>query len=145
MNREETAMRKTVKRQNGVQKKTCIGIILLISALLIVQLGMMMHFGKEKSGFHVDEMFTYELTTLKDAAFLSSIDGFLESWQPGEVFHEALSVSSDEAFDYSIPYNNQKDDVHPPLYYFVILTAASFVPEVFSKWIGIISPILFSV
>ena len=89
-------------------------IVLLMTVLLLVQMGMMIRFGAEKSGYHVDELYTYELTMLKEAAFLSEVDGFLDNWHTGEVFHKALSVGRDEVFDYSIPYNNQKDDVHPP-------------------------------
>ena len=47
------------------------------------------------------------------------------------------------AFEYSIPYHNQKADIHSSFYYYVIYTASSLVPEAFSKQVGIVPNFLF--
>ncbi len=117
-------------------------ICLLLAALLFAQSAMMIHFGSLKTGYHMDEIFTFELSNYSDA-FISWSDGFVESWQTSEAFHDALTAGREEAFDYSMPYKNQERDVHPFLYYFVIHTVSSLFPDVFSKWIGIVPNIVF--
>ena len=47
------------------------------------------------------------------------------------------------AFEYSIPYHNQKEDIPSSFYYYVIYTASSLVPEAFSKQVGIVPNFLF--
>lgn len=118
-------------------------VLLCLVFILTAQMLTIVHFGQQKSGWHIDEMFTYELANLP-GGFLSRTEGFMETWQPGSTFHDALSVTEESRFHYSIPYHNQEIDVHPPLYYFVIHTASSLVPNVMSKWIGIVPNLLFS-
>ena len=47
------------------------------------------------------------------------------------------------ALESSIPYHNQKADIHSSFYYYVIYTASSLVPEAFSKQVGIVPNFLF--
>ena len=115
---------------------------LLLILIVLVQAGMILHFGEQKVGFHEDEMATYELSNLP-GGFLHLTDGFLETWVPGDFFQYPLTADQQRAFDYSIPYHNQENDVHPPFYYYVIHTASSCFPGTFSKWIGIIPNLLF--
>ncbi len=66
-----------------------------------------------------------------------------DTWEDGSYYHDILSVDSDEAFNFSIPYENQEKDVHPFMYYFVVHLVCSFFPEAEFKWIGIIINICF--
>lgn len=115
--------------------------IAVLAALLCFQCGMAIYFGQQKNGFHVDEIFTFELANYPDG-FTSRTDGVINNWTSGEFYEEALVPAGSECFNYSIPYHNQETDVHPPLYYFVIHTLSS-VTGTFSKWIGIVPNILF--
>lgn len=118
--------------------KYCLAIVLLLQVFLIV------YFGMQKSGFHVDEIYTYTLSNYEDG-FVCDTEGVVEGWKSGEFYSAVLEVSREEAFSYNIPYVNQTGDVHPPLYYFIIHTVSSLVSGSFSKWIGISVNIFFNV
>lgn len=118
--------------------KICIGLFLII----ILQINLILFFGMQKRGYHLDEMYTYTLANY-DGGFVTDTEGVIEDWKSGEFYKQVLSVENEECFNYSIPYNNQKDDVHPPLYYFVIHTFSSFASGQYSKWIGIVPNIVF--
>lgn len=113
-------------------------------AMLILQVVLTVYFGMHKNGYHLDEMYTYTLANY-DGGFVTETEGVLEGWKSGEFYKDVLEVSQEEAFSYNIPYQNQRGDVHPPLYYFVIHTVSSLMSETFSKWIGISVNILFNV
>lgn len=113
----------------------------VLALILCLQCGMAIHFGQQKSGYHIDEIFTFELANYPDG-FTSRTDGVINNWTNGEFYKEALITTGSERFNYAIPYHNQETDVHPPLYYFVIHTLSS-IAGTFSKWIGIIPNILF--
>ena len=40
-------------------------------------------------------------------------------------------------FDYASVYYNQTQDVHPPLFYFLLHTVCSLFPGSFTKWTGL--------
>lgn len=115
---------------------------LFLTLILIVQLVMMVYFGVQKAGYHVDEMFTYTLSNFSET-FVSRVGGFSEQWVDGQTLYDTLSVDDDERFNYRMTYHNQEEDVHPPLYYFVIHTISSVFEGTFSKWIGIAPNIIF--
>lgn len=123
----------------GWEKFRC----LLLVLLLLIQGAMVVWFGSQKVGYHEDEMATYELANYPNF-FFSTDEKNLETWQEGNAFQRALSVEGEERFNYAIPYHNQEQDVHPPLYYFIIHTLSSLVPGVFSKWIGILPNLVFT-
>lgn len=110
--------------------------------VLVVQLVMMCYFGGQKSGYHVDEIYTYELANYQET-FFSNTEGLMESWVDGDFYREAMSLDGVGDLDYSIPYHNQEKDVHPPLYYFVIHTVSAFFGGTVSKWIGILPNMIF--
>lgn len=116
-------------------------LTVVLALILCLQCGMAIHFGQQKRGYHIDEIFTFELANYPDG-FTSRTDGVINNWTDGEFYKEALITTGFERFNYSIPYHNQETDVHPPLYYFVIHTLSS-ITGTFSKWIGIIPNILF--
>lgn len=106
-----------------------------VAALLAVGLAMMLFYAARKQGYHVDELYTYELTNYP-GGFYALQDGYLDRWHDGSFYKAALTAG--KPFDYSIPWNNQKIDVHPPLYYCLVYTAESLFPGMSLPWVGLL-------
>ena len=104
-------------------------------ALLAVGLALMLFYTARKQGYHVDELYTYELTNCP-GGFYALEDGYMDTWHDG-TFYQA-SLSAGQPFRYSIPWNNQKIDVHPPLYYCLVYTAESLFPQLGLPWVGLL-------
>lgn len=110
--------------------------------LLLLQFLLCLHFGNEKAGFHEDEIATYGLANSPDGIWPT---WGINQWRSGEEYKNSFLVNQNTRFSYTMVYENQEKDVHPPLYYMIIHTISSFVPGVFSKWIGLIPNIAFSI
>lgn len=106
-----------------------------VAALLAVGLAVMLLYAGRKQGYHVDELYTYELANYP-GGFYALQDGYLDSWHDGSFYKVALSA--ERPFAYSIPWNNQKIDVHPPLYYCLVYTAESLFPGLGLPWVGLL-------
>lgn len=117
-------------------------LLLALVLVLAVQAVMMGYFGHKKAGYHLDEVYTYELSNYPGTFFVES-EGFLDTWVDGSFFQESMSVDGLGDLDYSIPYHNQENDVHPPVYYFVIHTVSALFHGNVSKWIGILPNMFF--
>ncbi len=85
-----------------------------------------------KQGFHEDELYTYYSTARTNGFYVE--DG---KWMDRETIRREFVVLPGERFQYGLVKQVQSWDVHPPMYYWVFHTAASLVPGVFSKWIGL--------
>ena len=109
--------------------------LLAVALLLAAALALMIFYGLRKQGYHVDELYTYELTNYP-GGFYALQEGYLDTWQQGSLYESALHP--DRAFDYAIPWNNQKIDVHPPLYYCVVYTFECLFPGMSLPWVGIL-------
>ena len=68
-----------------------------LGLLLAVGLALMLVYAARKQGYHVDELYTYELTNYP-GGFYALEEGYLDTWQEGSLFQSALSP--DRAFDY---------------------------------------------
>ena len=122
--------------QQQIQKRMA---ALLVGAVLLVGLAGMLWYGHAKQGYHVDELYTYELTNFP-GGFYALQPGYMDAWHEGSFYADALTPAS--RFDYRIPWNNQKIDVHPPLYYCVIHTVSSVFPQ-WNKWVGLLPNFVF--
>lgn len=98
----------------------------------VVQMAAAFYFCTQKQGFHEDEYYTY-YSTARTAGFYVE-DG---AWMDRETYRSEFVVLPGERFQYGLVKQVQSWDVHPPMYYWVFHTVASFVPNVFSKWIGL--------
>lgn len=98
----------------------------------VAQMAAAFYFCMQKQGFHEDEYYTY-YSTARTAGFYVE-DG---QWMDRETYRNEFVVLPGERFQYGLVKQVQSWDVHPPMYYWVFHTAASFVPNVFSKWIGL--------
>ncbi len=117
-------------------------ISFLITLILIVFVCIILSI--MKSGMFIDEIYTYGLSNGHYTPFLYYIkDPGVKNSIIGEIFtrNELLNyitVNDGELFDFSSVYFNQTNDVHPPLYYWIINIFSSFTPGIFSKWTGLI-------
>ncbi|MCH5258508.1 MAG: hypothetical protein J1F18_02085 [Lachnospiraceae bacterium] len=116
------------------QKQSSGKKIYLIAFLIIwvVQMAAAFYFCTQKQGFHEDEYYTYYSTARTNGFYVES-----GQWMDREVYRNEFVVLPEERFQYGLVKLVQSWDVHPPMYYWVFHTVASFVPNVFSKWIGL--------
>ena len=63
--------------------------LLALVLLLVAGLGLMLGYAACKQGYHVDELYTYELTNYP-GGFYALQDGYLDTWQDGALYQSAL-------------------------------------------------------
>lgn len=119
----------------------CIKFIFL--AVVFLLLGLAIHFGYRKEGYYIDELWSYGLANSYETPFLQEKEGYMEEWHRPDFYKEYLTVGTGHAFAWESVYSNQVQDVHPPLYFFLLHGISSFFPEQFSKWYGLSINLLF--
>ncbi|NLG03187.1 MAG: DUF2029 domain-containing protein, partial [Clostridia bacterium] len=107
---------------------------LVLLCILVLQVGFAIFWGTQKVGFHVDEIYSYGLSNGHIQPFLCDQEDYYNQWHDADYINDYLTVSTDEQFSYGNVYYNQTQDVHPPLFYFLLHTVCSFFPGRFSKW-----------
>lgn len=115
----------TEKRENQIKK---IGLVFI----LLIAFFMVLYFGKQKSGFHEDEYYTYYSSNYTHGWNVP--DG---QWVEMEEYQQEFMVLPNEKFQYGLVKLVQSWDVHPPMYYWIIHTVCSISPNFFSKWQGL--------
>lgn len=114
--------------QGKIDKRFLICFLMIWTVLMAAAF----YFCTLKQGFHEDELYTYYSTARTNGFYVE--DG---KWMDRETICREFVVLPDERFQYGLVKQVQSWDVHPPMYYWVFHTAASLVPGVFSKWIGL--------
>ena len=123
-----------------IDKKKAIKYLIIIILILI---GIRVYFGYQKEDFFMDETFSYTLMNMKEGAgMVQTAPGFNNTWISGDKIKNMLTVSNDEILRYDTVYYNQTQDVHPPLYYFLLHTASVLSFGNFTKWTGIVLNII---
>lgn len=132
-------------KQNAFQPSACNKIFnICFIMFFLVYFGYLFFLGSHKINFHIDEYFTYALANKQEAQM-----PVWPVWQEGEIyegttyFEESLMPAMTERFNYNTVYENQANDVHPPLYYMLVHTLCSIFPEHFSKWHGLVINYIF--
>ena len=120
-------------------KKSTIIIALII--IIMIQIIARVYVGIKKEYFHIDEAYSYSLMNYNKIQITENND-FYENWHTKEYYIDYLAINEDEKWDLKPVYQNQKDDVHPPLYYALLRIACSFTINEFTKWTGIILNII---
>ncbi len=113
----------------------------LLIVAIIIQSVFYIIAGANKEYIHIDEAYSYGLSNYERTEITDN-DDFWNNWHDREYYMDYLSVQDDEMWDYSPVYNNQRDDVHPPLYYLLLRFAMGFSKDHFSKWTGIVLNII---
>lgn len=117
-----------------------LGLILII----LVQTAVYILAGVNKAYLHMDEAFSLGLTHFEQIDPASQAD-FYDHWHSGEYFEDYLAVDKAEVWDLGPVIRNQKNDVHPPLFYLLLRLSQNMVAGQYSKWPGIILNILIAV
>ena len=118
--------------------------ILTIVIILIIQIIVFMVSGINKAYIHMDEAYSLGLASYNKIDIQENED-FYNTWHNKEYYEDYLAVNESEKNNFSQVYENQKNDVHPPLYYLLLRIAMGFHIDSYSKWTGIILNIIIHV
>lgn len=120
---------------------------IILSIILLVQTLVMVHFGFQKNGFHVDEIWMYQVANqtyeMGHSYSLSHNAGYFNTWHSSDIFHDVITVSEEQRFNYKDIYKILENDNHPPLYFLIIHTISSIFYGTFSEWFAIVPNIVF--
>ena len=106
---------------------------------MLTVLAVCLLFAQRKNGMFIDEIYTYGLSNSHYAPFLKDVaGGELEgAVLTRQELLDYVTVGEDEIGDFGSVYDNQVNDVHPPLYYWLFHLVSCLTPGVFSKWTGL--------
>lgn len=115
-----------------IEDKMFLGILMV--AMLIFLL-----FANAKSGFFIDELYSYGLANASHQTDIAE-SPIYDRWIQNAVenpFSDYLTVGEKEGIDFVSAYQNQIRDVHPPFYYMLLHGVSGFFRGSYSKWIGL--------
>ena len=124
-----------INKAKYFNSKSIITMVLLIQTIIFIIAGI------NKSYIHMDEAYSLGLASYNKTEIQANED-FYNNWHNKEYYEDYLSVNSDEIGNYKPVYENQKNDVHPPLYYLLLRVAMGLNINNYSKWTGIILNII---
>ena len=110
---------------------------IIIAIILIIQTLIFIIAGLNKKYIHMDEAYSLGLASYNKVDIQQNKD-FYDTWHSEKYYEDYLSVNENEKNNFTPVYENQKNDVHPPLYYLLLRIAMGFHVGSFSKWSGII-------
>jgi len=113
----------------------------LISLIIVIQTIIFIIVGINKSYIHMDEGYSLGLANYHRVEIQDEED-FYNKWHSGEYYNDYLAVQEYEVGEFKQVYENQKNDVHPPVYYLLLRIAMGFNIGSYSKWTGIILNII---
>lgn len=125
-----------------MSKKKIILMILMI--ITILQISIRIYIGNDKNYYHMDEAYSYGLINYERLNITDNPD-FSNKWHDKQYYLDYLEINQDEKNNWIPVYENQKNDVHPPLYYLMLRIVSNFSIDNFTKWTGIILNIIFFV
>ena len=111
--------------------------VIILAIFIIIQTIIYVCVGLNKEYLHIDEAYSFGLSNYERIEIQDNED-FYNHWHTKEYFEDYLSVQDKDVGNYTPVYENQKNDVHPPLYYLILRFAMGFAKDHFSKWTGII-------
>ena len=121
------------------RKKIWFRIVCL--ALMLMMLGLVFHYARQKAFFHVDESYSYHFVCRTDYPEVNKNRPnlpFLNTWHDASYFKDYFVVDEMEAFDIRGVVSSIKKDQHPPLHYILLeLTFSLFSVKRFTKWTGL--------
>lgn len=115
--------------------------LLLIVFFILLQTIIYIFVGSHKAYLHIDEAYSFGLTNY-DKIDIESNQDFFNTWHSKEYYEDYLAVQEKDKGNYIPVYENQKNDVHPPLYYLLLRMCMEFTNGHVSIWPGIILNII---
>lgn len=115
--------------------------IIIIAIIITIQTIVFIIAGINKSYIHMDEAYSLGLASYNKIDIQENED-FYNTWHNKEYYEDYLVINKNEKNSFSQVYENQKNDVHPPLYYLLLRIAMGFHIDSYSKWSGIILNII---
>lgn len=112
-----------------------------LTVIIIVQSIFYVVAGSSKAYFHMDEIYSYGLSNYERVQIYETED-FYGTWHEPGFYDDYLTVGEDERGDFRPVYENQRNDVHPPLFYLLLRLGMELTTGQFSKWTGIVLNIL---
>lgn len=112
--------------------------IALILALILISAVCFLFAGR-KEGMFIDEIYSFGLANSYYAPYVTDLkDGdLIDKVMTRQELIDYLSVGEDDRFAVGSVYYNQTQDVHPPLYYWLLNFASSLCAGRFSMWTGL--------
>ena len=110
--------------------------ILVLIIVFILQTLIYVYVGSNKGYLHMDEAYSFGLSNY-DKVDIQNNEDFFNEWHNKEYYEDFLVVNEDESGDFKPVYENQVNDVHPPLYYLLLRINMELAKEKFSLWTGI--------
>ena len=95
----------------------------------------------KKVNYHMDEICTFGLSN----GVLHMEHELGKVYTGEELFRDYVTADENNRFNYRTVWENQKKDVHPPLYYIFIHTLSSLIPGQYTDLIGLLPNILFAI
>lgn len=123
------------------KKKEKIIVTILFILIVFVQILAITYATSKREYYHIDEYYSHGLMQYK-RAFIYENEDFIDNWHNKEYYKDYLTIDENEKFDFSKVYENQVEDVHPPIYYFLLRIACTFNIDEFSIWPGTILNII---
>lgn len=121
------------------------GTRIALCFILFGQVLFMYRYCNMKSGYFVDEIWSYGLSNSYYHAQIWEDGALDETRVDPETLEDYIVVREGEEFTYGSVMYNQTHDCHPPLFYMVLHTVSSFFPNEFSKWFGLIPNLFYFV
>lgn len=114
---------------------------IMVAIIVIIQTTIFIVAGINKSYLHMDEAYSLGLANYHQVEIQANKD-FYNTWHNKGYYEDYLSISENERNNFLPVYENQKNDVHPPLYYLLLRVSMGFHLNHYSKWSGIIVNII---
>ena len=110
-------------------------------AFLVLMFGLVYHYARQKSDFHVDESYSYHFVCRTDYPSVNKDrpnQPFLGVWHDASYYQDYYIIDETEAFDIRGVVSSIRKDQHPPLWYILLeLTISLFSVNRFTKWTGL--------
>ncbi len=132
-------MKKLQEDRQKEKRKKINWVYIVLGIMIVVQLGTLIYsFQFKKEGCHSDELWSYGYANSyyqKDIYQNEKSEPInCNEWVSGDVLRDYLVVNEGEQFKYASVYQNQINDLSPPLHSMLLHTICSFFPERFSLW-----------
>ena len=116
---------------------------IFLGTIIIFIIFLSIFLGTRKTGYHVDEVWTFGLAN-NVGDIVPSLE-YGKVYVADELYKDFVQVDSDHRFDYVNVWNNQSKDVHPPFYYILVHTICSIFPNTYNMWYGLAINLFWSV